>query len=112
MKGKPLLPTLRTKKRYVAYEVICDDAVEMKGVYQDIKKSYQDCFGQVGASFAGLMDTRIINKNKGILKINHKYLDELRLAMANMKRLDEKPIIVHTVGVSGMLAKTKKCIGG
>ena len=112
MKGKPLLPTLRTKKRYVAYELICGKNIDMKKAYQMIKDAYKECFGSVGLSLSGLMDTRIYKENKGILKINHNSMDELRLAMANIKKIDEMKVILHTVGVSGMLATTKKYLGG
>jgi ribonuclease P/MRP protein subunit POP5 len=112
MKGKPLLPTLRTKKRYVAYDVICDGSIDTRKAYGCIRAAYKECFGDVGLSLSGMMDTKIHNGNKGILKINHKYLDEMRLAMAGVKKIEEKDVILHTVGVSGMLAKTKKSIGG
>jgi ribonuclease P/MRP protein subunit POP5 len=107
MKGKPLLPTLRTKKRYVVYEVLADKELEPKKVVDAIFASFRECFGIFGLGKAELKDMRIYNKNKGILKVSHKYVDELRTALAMVKDIDKLQVILHTVGTSGILKKAK-----
>jgi ribonuclease P/MRP protein subunit POP5 len=107
MKGKPLLPTLRTKKRYVVYETISDKDIKNKDVYNTIKSSYKECFGKFGLGDAGLMNTKIYKKNKGILKINHKYVDKLKTAMAMITEVNKKKAIIKTITVSGILKKAK-----
>jgi len=107
MKGKPLLPSLRTKKRYVAYEAISEKDVEMTKVYACIRHSFRECFGIFGLGKAGIMDTRAFNGKRGLLKINHKYTDHLRTAMSMITEIDGSKIIVNTVGVSGILKKAK-----
>ncbi|MFH2021516.1 MAG: Rpp14/Pop5 family protein [archaeon] len=111
MKGKPLLPTLRTKKRYVAYEIISDQYTG-QNAYAAIYESYKEYFGRVGVSKSGLMKTGIYANNKEVLKINNKFLDELRLAMSMIKEIDKKSVILHTLTVSGMINKAKTAIGG
>jgi ribonuclease P/MRP protein subunit POP5 len=107
MKGKPLLPTLRTKKRYVVYKVISDKKYSHNTVVRAIKKSYIDSFGRIGFGRAGFMDTRIHSANKGVLKINNKYLDKLRIAMGMVKDIDGNKAIIRTILVSGILKKAK-----
>jgi ribonuclease P/MRP protein subunit POP5 len=109
MKGKPLLPTLRTKKRYVVYEYISDKNITHNEIVNAVKNSFKECFGIFGLGKSGLMDTKIFDKNlkRGILKINHKYLDHLRTSMAMITDIDRNKVIIHTVGVSGILKKTK-----
>ncbi len=107
MKGKPLLPTLRTKKRYVVYEYISDKNISHNNIVSAVKKSYKECFGTFGLSEAGLMDTKIHNKNRGILKVNHKYLDKLCVSMAMITNVNDQNLVLHTVGVSGILKKAK-----
>jgi len=112
MKGKPLLPTLRTKKRYVVYEKISDKDIKNKDVYNAIISSYKECFGKFGLGEAGIMNSKIYKKNKGILKINHKYVDKLKTAMAMITEIDKKKVIIKTITVSGILKKAKTKIGG
>jgi len=107
MKVKPLLPTLRTKKRYVVYETISDRNIDNNKVVDAIHKSYKECFGLFGLAQAGLTDMKIHSKNRGVLKINHKYVDQLRAALALIKEIDNVKVILHTVGVSGILKKTR-----
>ena len=55
-----------------------------------------------------------INNNKrGILKINHKYLDKLRISISMITDINDQKLALHTVGVSGILKKAKnKYISG
>ena len=107
MKVKPLLPTLRTKKRYVVYETVSEKSIEHLKVVEAIFKSYKECFGLFGLAQAGLTDMKINSSKRGILKINHKYVEQLRAAMALIKEIDNVKVILHTVGVSGILKKTR-----
>lgn len=107
MKGKPLLPTLRIKKRYVVYEVISEDRLNGNIVTKAIIESYGKCFGTFGLVNAGILDTKIYAGNKGILKINHKYVDNLRTAMSMITNIENKRVIIKTFTVSGILKKAK-----
>jgi RNase P/RNase MRP subunit POP5 len=109
MKGKPLLPTLRTKKRYVVYDVICDKTIDIRMVFSLISASYKECFGIFGLGYAGLIDTKIYNQEKksGILKINNKYVGDLRVAMSMIEKIDGISALVKTKITSGILKKAK-----
>ena len=107
MKGKPLLPTLRTKKRYVVYEYISDKDISHNNIIKAVENSYKECFGMFGLGEAGFMDTKIHNNNRGVLKINHKYLDKLRVSMTMIKNINDQKLVLHTIGVSGILKKAK-----
>ncbi len=110
MKGKPLLPTLRTKKRYVVYELISDKDILHEMIVDAIVSSYKECFGIFGVGKAGIIDTKIYSKEKKrvILKINHKYVEELRAALGMITNINSSKVIIHTIGVSGILRKAKK----
>ena len=107
MKGKPLLPTLRTKKRYVVYEYISDKDISHNNIIKAVENSYKECFGVFGLGEAGFMDTKIHNDNRGILKINHKYLDKLRVSISMITNINDQKLVLHTIGVSGILKKAK-----
>ncbi|AJF62126.1 TPA: hypothetical protein HA239_06060 [Candidatus Woesearchaeota archaeon] len=107
MKGKPLLPTLRIKKRYVVYEVVSEQAIDSREAVKAIIESYAKCFGTFGLAEAGILDTRIYAGSRGMLKINHRYVDNLRAAMAMIKTINTQKVIIRTAAVSGILRKAK-----
>lgn len=109
MKGKPLLPTLRTKKRYVVYEARYDSPIGLSKVFNTIKDSYKECFGIFGLGESGLMDTKIYNEanKRGILKINTKYVGDLKVAIPMIEKIDGKDAAVRTIVTSGILKKAK-----
>lgn len=107
MKGKPLLPVLRTKKRYVVYETISKEKIKHLDVIKSITNSFKECFGTFGLGNAGIMDTKIFSDNKGILKVNNKYLDKLRTAILMIRNINGKEVIIHVISVSGILNKAK-----
>ncbi len=115
MKGKPLLPTLRLKKRYVVYEIItypCNKNASTsdfsgEDVYRAVETMYKKCFGSFGLGESGLMDTKVYSKNRGIFKIGHKHAEKLKTAMAMVTNIKNKPVIVNTVSASGILKKAK-----
>jgi len=104
---KPLLPSLREKKRYIVIEIIGNKINVGKSenqIYQSIIKF----LGELGVSRANI---KIISDswkgNKGIIKTNVKYVDEVKVALGLIKKLENKDIIVNVVGVSGILKKAK-----
>ncbi len=112
MKGRPLLPTLRTKKRYVVYEALSEQPMGHKSIVKTITQSYKDNFGFFGLGNAGIMDTKIHKKNRGIIKVNNKYLDNFKTSMAMVTKINKKEVLLHTVAVSGILKKAKAKLGG
>ncbi|MBT3720883.1 hypothetical protein HN789_04350 [archaeon] len=107
MKGKPLLPVLRTKKRYIVYETISRTKTKHNEVVNAIIESHKNCFGMFGLGNAGIMDTKIFKENKGILKVNNKYLNDLKTSIAMINNINGKEVIVNIILVSGKINKTK-----
>ena len=101
---KPLLPSLREKKRYVVFEVKTSD-FDVKKVESLIVENSLKFMGEFGISKAGFMIlSDSWNGKKGIIKINPKYVDEIKMVFGLIKG----NIIVNTVGVSGTLNKAKQ----
>ena len=114
MKIKPILPSLREKKRYLAFEIISQAPVSFTSANNAI---YDNCFsyiGELGMSRAGVL---ILNdkykNNKGIIRVNHKNVDNLKSSLMIIKDINKQDVIVRTLGVSGILKKAnEKFIGG
>lgn len=100
---KPLLPSLREKKRYVVFDVKTDD-FDKKKIENIIVETALKFMGEFGISKAGFMIlSDSWNKKKGIIKINSKYVDEIKMVLGLIKG----NIIVNTIGVSGTLKRAK-----
>lgn len=111
-KIKPVLPSLREKKRYLAFEVISKKPVkEFSDISRVIWQSLLNFSGVLGASRAGiwlLSDKFNKDKQKGLIKVNHKHVDLLKAALCTIKQVNKVDVIVRSIGVSGILKKTSK----
>ena len=106
-KIKSLLPTLRERKRYVGFTVIGNQNIQVDRSFQKrIFSSFATLFGEVGLAKAGLLfvKTKKMYKQKGIIRVNHMYLDHLKAALAFMKG----DCIVSSIIASGMIANVEK----
>ena len=111
-KTKPLLPTLREKKRYLAYEVISahkfNDAFEVSRAIIDAAK---DFLGNAGMARAGIiaMDDQFNQKlQKGIIRVNNRHLDNLRASLVFADKIDNNDAVIRSVGASGILKKAQQ----
>ena len=108
MKLKPILPSLREKKRYMAFEVISESKIDFLSIQSSIKASLKDYAGTLGSAEAGILffkDKYNDETQKGIFKINNKHVDTMRAAFALITSINNKKVIVRNVGVSGIMKK-------
>ena len=107
---KPLLPSLKEKKRYVVFEILSSKDIELEDANIAIKSQYKELFGEIDLGFAGLRkikDQYKKKEKKGIMWINHKYVDKLRYSMSFIEKIGNKKVIVRTIGSSGIIKKAK-----
>ena len=105
---KPLLPTLREKKRYLVFEVISDKAVRLPAVKKTVELAALGYLGELGCAKAGMqfLDNRWDPKHsRGMVRVAHTSLDGVKASLALIKEIDGNKAIVRSVGVSGILKK-------
>ena len=104
-KIKILLSSLRERKRYIDYRVKGASNIEKEYLYSMIKRF----IGELGMGRAGV---RILknDETKGIIRVNHNYVDEVKTALALINNYNDKEIKVECVRVSGVLKKLKECV--
>ena len=110
-KLKPILPSLREKKRYLVFEIISKEKMRDFGIVSNAIHHHTSRFlGQFGAAKAGI----IVLGNKwnhdiqrGIIKVGHKHVDEVKASLALADSIDNKEIIFRSLGVSGILRKAE-----
>lgn len=104
-----IAPTLRERNRYIAFELVCDSQISRGEVVKAVWNALLQFLGELGASKTSLwvMDWDEQRK-RGILKVNHCSVDEVRAALTLMKELNGNPLVFRTLGVSGSVKKTKE----
>lgn len=104
------MPTLKEKKRYLAFEVVSDKGInDLKAVSDEIMAKALELVGNLGLAKAGIQILKY-NKSlqKGLIRVNHKHVDELKAALTFIKKINNKEAIVKSIGVSGMLNKAEE----
>ncbi|MBU0666599.1 MAG: Rpp14/Pop5 family protein [Nanoarchaeota archaeon] len=107
-KIKPLLPTLKEKKRYVVYEVITTSC-KKSDYSREILNNCKRFLGVLESAKAGIMHV-LFNKEKqrGVVRVSSKYMNKLKLSLMFIKQLDEEDALIKSIGVSGTLRKAKE----
>ena len=112
-KIKPLIPTLREKKRYVSFEILSRENFDFNSVKKTIIDEYKKLFGEKGIGDAGLImlqNKYFPENNNGIIRVSHKKVDSLKLALATIQKINEKEVVIKSVITSGILNKAEKSI--
>ena len=111
-KIKPLLPSLREKKRYLAYEVISRnklyDAVHVNMVILDAAKEFLGSLGMAKAGMLAMNDQWNADAQRGIMRVSNKHVDDLKASFVFVQKIDGNDVIVRSVGASGILKKAKQ----
>jgi ribonuclease P/MRP protein subunit POP5 len=111
MKIKPLLPSLREKKRYLVFEIISEHKVDkIDSIETAILNQCNKYLGEIGMAKAGLLflkDKFNKESQKGIIRVNNKMLDNLKTSLCFIKNIGKENVIIKSVGVSGILKKAQ-----
>ena len=107
MKLRPLIPSLREKKRYVAFEVQTEGKIDLDHAKKGIENSLKSFLGDLGVARAGVLFLKDWKNNRGILKVNTKHVDEIKASFALIQDIAHHKAIVRSVGVSGALEKIR-----
>ena len=107
---KPVLPSLREKKRYMVFEIISKSKFDFRPVSDAIMQSSLQLLGQLGVAKAGIIPLE--NKwnkeiSRGIIKVGHKHVDELRASLLLASKINNEYVIIKSVGVSGIIKKAE-----
>ena len=103
------MPTLRERKRYLAFEIVSEQPIEgFKQVSDSIWQKALEFLGELGCAEAGIMilkDKYNQERQRGLIRVNNKSLDKLRASLALIQKIDGRDVIVQSVGASGIMKK-------
>jgi ribonuclease P/MRP protein subunit POP5 len=105
-----LKPSLKQKKRYVTFEIISKKRFSKAEIEKAFNLALKDFFGTWGLAKSSpqiIGNTFDEVKQSIIVKINHKYVDELKSALILIKDISGIKVIVKSIVTSGILKKAK-----
>lgn len=109
-----LLPSLCQKKRYLVFEVISKEKFSYPEIREEAEKALTSFLGQLGLSQASphfLPEKFNQDKQRFLLKVSHKYVDEVKAALTLSKKIKNTPIIIRSIITSGTLKKASAYLG-
>lgn len=103
-----LLPSLKQKKRYIVFEILSSKKFSFLEIKEEVESMLLLFFGQWGlAKSSPLIIKEKFNaeSQRFVIKINHKFIDELKAALTLSKKIKNTPVIIKSVITSGTLKK-------
>jgi ribonuclease P/MRP protein subunit POP5 len=101
---KRLMPSLRSKKRYLSFELISEETVSRSDLIREITASSAALLGDVASSEC---DIKLFGfeEGKGIIHCAHTKVKETRASMAAVIRINGKRATLHVLGSSGTVKR-------
>lgn len=106
-----LPPTLREKKRYLAFEIISEEKLEFEDILNAFWHSLLNLCGELGTSQANIWFIKDLwdeQNQKGLIKCRHDSVEYVRSALALIERIGDIRVIIYTLGVSGTMKAAKR----
>ena len=105
---RAVLPSKREKKRYLAFEISSESRIsDIKAVSAEILKAISSFLGSAKTNLKVFTDIWSPQKQRGIIRIGHKYVEQLKQALTRIKDLAGQKVTIKSVGLSGTIKKAK-----
>ncbi|MBT3298142.1 hypothetical protein HN385_04410 [archaeon] len=112
-----LQSSLKEKKRYLVIEIM-SGKVGQKFTFKEIKDSLEKSFSEhlgtfqlAKASVMVLKEKFNQDKQKVIVKVSNKYVDQILASLALTKEIAGKEVLLHSICCSGTLKKVSDRLG-
>ena len=104
-----LLPSLRGRKRYLAFRMLSDDAnaISRRDLTFELDRSSQSLLGDVGSS-----DCKIkvlsFDGTEGVISCVHRAAARTRAVLATIYEIRDRRTSIRVIGVSGTVKGSKR----
>jgi ribonuclease P/MRP protein subunit POP5 len=96
------LPVLRLRRRYIVFQVDCEDRIPPKELINEVRSSQVSLFGDVGAA-QNRLKLISFNGHFGLLRCSHAHIQETRTILASIYSINGIRAALHVKGVSGTI---------
>ncbi len=102
-------PSLRERRRYIAFKVVARPVFTPNQVIQGIKQSVLQFLGELGYADANFEIVDYNHKNgTGIARTTDKKKDEVLIALTLLNTIQGKKASIRILGISGTVKKAKE----
>ncbi len=106
---KALRPSAKEKKRYLVYNLEIKGEFNGRKIQEQFIHKLKENLGVFGTAKAGILPIAFDSESlKGIIRVNHKMVDEIRANFLLISKLGVNEVRITTLGVSGILKKAKE----
>ena len=102
-KIKGLMPSLKEKKRYIAFEAIAE--TDITNFSEETLKEVTKFMGEFGMAQAGIIPIPV--QRGGLWRVNHNFINQTKAGLTMVTHLSGKQIVLRSLGVSGLLKKAQ-----
>lgn len=96
----------------MAFEIVSEGQIkDISAVSRQIKDSSLNFLGTMGLASAGFMvveDCWNREMQRGILRVNNRYLNHAKASLTLIDSINSENVIVRSIGASGSLKKAKE----
>lgn len=107
---KTLMPTLREKDRYVAFQVISESSIIYSDLEAAIWNSMMDFFGEYGTAKSSMWIVKNLYDNQnqvGVVRCNNMSVQEVITGLGLISRLGDIRVTIKILSVSGTIRGLK-----
>ncbi len=107
---KILPPSLRSKKRYIVFEIISENPVEYENFRDALWNSMTNFLGELGASGAQLRILKNLydpKSQRGVLKCSHDMVEQIRTGLSLIAIVGETRVVIKVDGVTGTIKSAR-----
>ncbi|MCK5063226.1 MAG: ribonuclease P protein component 2 [Candidatus Aenigmarchaeota archaeon] len=108
---KRLPPEIRIRERYIVFSIMPKERFSLEDVVKTIWSSLLQLFGEAGTSqFHVWIPSNLYNDKQGIgiIRCSHDHVQDVRAALALVKKIEDTPVLIRTLGVTGTIKAAKE----
>ncbi len=107
---KTLPPSLRTKGRYIVFEILSENPVEYKDFTDALWNSLTSFLGEVGTADSQVRVLRNLYDSKsqrGVIRCGHDMVEHVRTGLSLISMIGESRVVIKVSGVTGTIKSAR-----
>ena len=97
------------RRRYLALRIISEYPINKDEITDAVWNTILQLFGEYGASQTNLtFIEHNSEKNYAVVRCSHKAVEKVKASIASITEINEKPVAIHVIGVSGTLKALRR----
>ncbi|MFH0829775.1 MAG: Rpp14/Pop5 family protein [Candidatus Aenigmatarchaeota archaeon] len=94
----------KEQRRYIAFQILSQAKLQQGDIHNAVWQALLNFLGELGTAEAEAWPVRGVwddEKQQGLVRCGNSYIEKVRTALALMIRINDVPVCVRVLGVSG-----------